>query len=1190
MQFALNNHTPGRVIHHLKQNKAMNLSLASQVRLTFFKLPEKRKITLKRSLIRKIMQTGFVSAILFITTSLQLLFGSPLKSQTIDDVNIRIGLNNVTLVQAFQKIEAHTSFRFMYRKDEVQNIRNLDVKPGDRTVGQLLRTILSGTSLTYRQVNNQVLIMPSEGSRSLYSTNLISSPSMPEYIPKANIVKGRVTNAQGEPLAGVSVTIKGTQTGTLTDENGNYSLDVPPTGTLVFSFVGFTAQEVSVNGRSNIDITLVGSVSELEQVVVVGYGTQKKVNLTGSVSNVRMDAEMDNRPITNSSQALSGKAPGVWVSQNSGKPGADGAQIRIRGWGTMNNSDPLVVIDGVEGRFDQVNPVDIESISVLKDAASAAIYGSKAANGVILITTKRGKRNEETEINVISSVGVQSIGRTYDFIDNSVDYMNLFNEGLVNIGSSPLYPDYLIDEFRKGTDPYKYPNTNWNKALFRKGLISNSNISLSGGSEKSTMYLSFNYLTQNGIVPNTNTRRFIVRSNLSSQVKSWLRIGTNINYSRSNSREPYLDQTYGSLGRVFTMLDGAPPFIAPYTRDGRFGSVQAIDKNGVLLYDNRNPLIDDNNGLTATDVDQILASATAEVKLTKNLRINTALSTNTQRTLMDAHNQSLFGYTDDGQKTITKNYNREGIEMWRNDVSSIDNTFFTTLNYDKRFADNNFSFIAGTQLENLSIKNVRARRTNPPIEGLTQVDAGTSGLSNNGNLSALRMFSYFGRLNYSFKSKFLFEADFRADASSRFKEGERWGYFPGFSAGWQLGDENFIKNLGIFSSLKLRASWGRLGNQQLSSYWPYLSVINQSFGTSYSSGGALLPGGAVTNLVDNDITWEKTNNTGLGIDAGFLSNRLNVSLDYFKKKTYDILVQLPVPLDMGEVTPAFENIGEMKNNGVELNLNYRNAGGGGRDHFGYEGNLNFTYIDNRVTKFQGGKSPDQLFLIREGFSYNTIYGYKMIGIFQSADEVARYLPNNDIVPTAGDIKLEDVNGDGKIDFQDKQNLGNTIPKITFGLESSLAFRGFNLNFLFQGVAKVYAFTQNEVTTVNSDIASLTKRWERGWTPDHKNTDIPMVKVDYQWNNLQSSFWVNDVSFLKLRNVQLSYNLPNELISRLKLKMCQVYINAENLFTLVSSDYEGYDPERNNFNTGTPDINHTFYPNPRTISLGVNLKF
>ena len=440
---------------------------------------------------------------------------------------------------------------------------------------------------------------------------------------------------------------KGTQNGTITDFDGKFILEVSDNATLQFSFIGVMPTTVAIAGQTSLNVRLKEDTQALEEVVVVGYGTQKKVNLTGSVSSVKFDEELANRPITDASQALSGKVSGVWISQNSGKPGDDGAQLRIRGWGTLNNSDPLVIIDGVEGVFSQVNPSDIESITVLKDAASAAIYGSKAANGVVLVTTKMGKNNEKTQVELNSYVGMQQIGRHFDLVTNSAEHMTMANQALVNGGENPLFSETLISNFANGTD-------------------------IRGGSEKLSSFLSLNYLSQEGILMNSKAERFGIRANVEYKVNSWLRVGARLNYTRRNSQEPF------DLFRVFEQQQGAAPFIAPYTRDGRFGSVEAIKDDGTLLYTTYQPVIDASNGATKTSKDYMAVNAFATVDFTKDLNLQVTWASNGNWKMVDKYNEALYGYTDSGIETIPKNYNRDGIVLSREQVSTMRNNFQAT--------------------------------------------------------------------------------------------------------------------------------------------------------------------------------------------------------------------------------------------------------------------------------------------------------------------------------------------------------------------------------------------------------------------------------------------------------------------------------------------------------------------------------
>lgn len=1130
-------------------------------------MKKKRILTLfeSKDLIKLLIAMKFIFMLLLLTT-VQVFATAYSQS-----AKLSFEIRNSTIEDAFRVIESQSDFKFLYHEELIKNRRIASFNVENEAIEKVLDDLLTGTDNTYTILENNLIVITPKNIT----------------IRQESKVTGTVFDAAtGEPLPGVNILIEGTLQGVTTDVDGKYSIEVPGSAAvLVFSYVGYMTQKVNVTGPTVIDIKLAADYTTLQEVVVVGYGTQKKVNMTGSVSTVKFDESLDNRPITNASQALGGEVTGVWVSQNSGKPGSDGAQLRVRGWGTLNNSEPLVIIDGVEGTFSQLNPNDIESISILKDAASAAIYGSKAANGVILITTKSGKLNEKMEISLSSYYGVQTLGRRYDVINNSAESMELYNQALINDGSSPYYPDYLIDAFKNGNDSYKYPNTDWFKELFEPAAIQEHNLSIMGGSAQTSSFLSFNYLNQDGMVPNTNSKRYGIRANIESDLKKWLKIGGRMNYIHKVSEEPYADVTYGSLGRVFEMLGGAPPFIAPYTSDGRYGSSQAIDNAGTLLYDNRNPLIDAANGLTSYEENFLSVNATAEIKFLESLSLKTTFASTGNWNLTDLFNESIFGYTDAGVPTITKNYNREGLEIGRRHTNSINNNLFATLNYNKTFGSvHDISAIVGAQIESLVIKNQYSRRTSPPKEGLTQVDAGTSGIVADGNMNGVRMLSYFGRINYSLADKYLLEANIRADASSRFKEGSRWGIFPGFSAGWRLVDEPFIRNLNLFSNLKLRASWGQLGNQNIAGYWPYLTVITQNNTQSYSSGGAFIPGAGVTALVDEDITWETTTTLDFGMDVGLMNNKLNIEADYFHKITTDIIVQLPIPRMMGEITAPYENVGEMVNNGFEFIVNYSNQVTD-RDKFGYSIGGNFTLIDNEVTKFQGGKSPDQLYLIREGYSFRTLYGYKAVGIYQSDDEAAAHMSANSFKPKAGHLKFEDRNKDGKLGFEDKQELGNTIPKFTYGISSSLRYKGFDLNILFQGVTGVHVYTQNNYTNLNWENQVTSTRWRDSWTTENTDTDTPMARIQNTWDNQESSYWVHKLNYIKLKNIQLGYLVPASFASKIGLQKIYVYANAQNAFTIVNKDYEGYDPERNTFDSG-----YNMYPIPRIVSVGVNLNF
>ena len=990
------------------------------------------------------------------------------------------------------------------------------------------------------------------------------------------------------PVIGANVMVKGTTNGTITDMDGKFSLEVEDGAVLQVSYIGFANQEIKVGNQTSLSIAMKEDAEALDELVVVGYGVQKKANLTGSVSTVKYGQELENRPITDPSQALSGKTTGVWVSQNSGAPGSDGATIRVRGYGTLNNTEPLVLIDGVEGRMAELAPNDIESITVLKDAASAAIYGSRAANGVVLIETKKGSGDKVT-INYNGYFGVQQLGRRYNLISNSAEYMELWNTAFTNSGSDPLFPSDVIEAFRNGNDPYRYPSTNYFDEVFRNAFTTQHNLSATVGGKKSHSYISLGYLNNNGIIKNTDSERYSLTVNTEAKVTDWLKMGARARMMRKTTNQPY-----DGISRVIYMMANGHPFSTPYLQDGKtFGGTQALymsgDKAGQPIVDTRNPFPDLYNGLNQSINTFMKGNAYMTIDFMKGLSLTAQYSAQYNNNNQDKYNQLLYCYTDlEGANKSKPLDFPSTLYVYRKVEDELYSTFFANLNFNRSFGKHDISALLGFQQEALTKRLTSAQKTDPAKDDLHQVDSGSKNPTATGNKFQWRMLSYFGRVNYAFDGKYLAEFNLRADASSRFAKGNRWGYFPSVSAGWRLSEEEFIRNLGIFDNLKLRASWGKLGNQNIGSssnsdYFPYLTVLTQDYSNSYNYNNTLAPGAAVTGLVDQDITWETTTSTDIGVDMGFLKNRLSVEADYFMKKTTDIIVQLPIPLIMGGLTAPFENVGEMKNNGFELNVNWQDNIS---KDFSYNIGANFTYVDNEVTKFRGGKSPDQLYLIREGYSYKTLYGFIQEGVYQSDEEAKQHMHSNGYIPEAGDLKYKDVNGDGRLDYQDKQEIGNTIPKFTYGINAGLTWKNFDLNLQFAGIAGVHGYFQNAWTEpLGISGGTITERWRDAWTPENPSDELPKIKVNDTWNRQQSSFWACNMSWFKLKNIQLGYTLPKTLSQKMFLQKCYVYVNATDLFTLVSDKYEGFDPERDTFADG-----YGHYPIPRVFTFGLNLTF
>lgn len=1139
-----------------------------------------KKQLCKRKILQKVVCTLLIS--LFTSYSL---WGNSLSVY----VSLNLSLRKTTVANVIQQINEQTGYEFSYDTELLaQEIEFVSVDAKNERIETVLNKVFEPTDITFQIKNNRIFLKNAEKRVNKGTASAVSVPQQQREIT------GTVVDDSNIPVIGANVIIRGTTNGTVTDIDGKFVLqNVSENAILIISYIGYLDQELNAQGRTSFNIVLKEDTKTLEEVVVVGYGVQKKANLTGSVSTVNYTQELENRPITDPSQALSGKMTGIWVSQNSGEPGSDGATIRIRGYGTLNNTDPLILIDGIEGRMAELNPNDIASITVLKDAASAAIYGSRAANGVVLIETKRGE-GDRVSINYNGYFGVKSLSERYDIITDSPEYMRLWNTAFTNSGSDPLFPEEVINAFATGNDPYHYPSTNYFDEVFRPAFTTQHNLSATAGGKKSSNYISLSYLSDDGIAKNTTAERYSLTVNNETKVNNWLKLGGRARMMRKVQTAPY-----EGLDRVFYMMANGHPFSTPYLQDGKtYGGTQALymsgEKAGQPIVDTRNPFPDLYNGNREIINSFMKGNVYATVDIMKGLSLTAQYSGQFNTNTNDRYNQSAFCYTDLNGNNQTKPLDYPStLNVIRNVKDEFYSTFYANLNFNRTFGGiHDVSAVLGYQQESLVKRITEAKKTDPSKEDLHQVSSGTKNPTATGNKYQWRMLSYFGRLNYALMGKYLMEVNLRADASSRFAKGNRWGYFPSFSAGWRLGEERFMKDMNIFDNLKIRASWGKLGNQNIgdgsefgnSDYFPYLTVLTQDYSNSYNFNNTLAPGAAVTGLVDPRITWETTTTTDFGLDLGFLANRLNVEADYFIRKTTDIIVQLPIPLVLGGLTAPYENVGEMENKGFELNVSWQDKISA--SDFSYRIGANLTYVDNEVTKFRGGKSPDQLYLIREGYSYKTLYGFIFDGVYQSDDEAKQHMHSNGYMPVAGDIKYKDVNGDGKLDYHDKQEIGNTVPKYTYGLNAEFTWKNFNLNLQFAGMAGVNGYFQNAWTEpLGISGGTITKRWRNAWTPTNPSNSLPQIKVNDTWNRQQSSFWACNMSWFKLKNIQLGYALPNDLVQKMSLQRLYVYTNATDLFTLISSRYEGFNPERDTFKDG---YNH--YPTSRIFTLGLNVTF
>ena len=1008
----------------------------------------------------------------------------------------------------------------------------------------------------------------------------------------SGVIKGKVTDSDGYGIAGVNVIEKGTTNGVITDVEGNYMLNLTTEKPMLsFSFIGYKSQDILVGNKTVLNIILKEDVEVLEEVVVVGYGSEKKVNLTGSVANINMAEMSESRPITDVSQGLAGMAAGVQVTSSSNKPGDNTASIMIRGQGTLNNSAPLVIIDGVEGSLNSVQPQDIENLSVLKDAASAAIYGSRAANGVILITTRSGKQGK-TKVDYNGYLSWESVGKTFDLVSNYADYMELINEGFSNSNLPTKYSDDAIKLWRanEGKDALKYPNTSLMDELFKTSLSNNHSVSISGGSDKVKFYTSFGFLHSPGVMDNSGYKKTQARVNLDIDVTSWLKVGTNINGYVS-----FTEQGTNKMEDVFTYAAATSPGMVFRAPDGRLGSVNN-DQDDAQNAAN-NPIYRLYN--TAGDIQERYVKS----------RFYGTLTPFKGFTLTGSFNYMHRNKTDDSQPVFLEQWNflndvvaSTGIgktHIMNSDYKWNDYLMDVTAAYQNKVSKLDYSVMVGASQELFRYKWFKTTKQDLLDPGLGVIDGATGAASSSGNTVEWVMRSYFSRLKLNWDNKYLFEVNLRADGSSRFMEGNRWGYFPSFSGAWRISEEEFMESTHDWlSSLKIRASWGMLGNQDAlnksnpweNQYYPWMQTYNLD--GNYPMGGNLTTGYYQKAYRIEDLSWEKSTTWGIGLDA--VINHVTFTFDYYDRKTTDIIMEVPVPTEFG-LDPYFDNVGSMRNRGVEVQLGYNNKW----NDWSLNVMGNMAYNKNKIEDLGGVDrmtNPDDGDLWRfVGKPIDSYYVYKADGFFQSDAEAQQWMDTykgKDGYPfgqdfQAGDLRYVDTNGDGKLDADDRV-LSKTInPVVTFGLNLNVGYKAFDLTLNFTGAANVgRAFTKEAFGEFSGSAGHPSTAWLDSWTPENTNASMPRVaesrKSPSEASNVMSDFWVINTSYLRLKTLQLGYTLPKSVLNAIGLSNVRVYYSAENLFTIDSMPLN-VDPE-------TVSSRLSSYPLVMTNSFGVNVTF
>jgi TonB-linked SusC/RagA family outer membrane protein len=976
-------------------------------------------------------------------------------------------------------------------------------------------------------------------------------------------VNGTVTDESGAVLPGVSVILKGTTRGTTTDSKGFYQMAVPDeNGVLVFSFVGYLSQEVLIGKRTTIGVKLATDTKALSEVVVVGYGTQKKVNLTGAVSSISSE-EITRRPVGQTSAALQGLMPGVTVFQRSGRPGGDGGTIRIRGVGTIggdngSSPDPLVLIDGIEGSMNSIDPNLIESVSILKDAASGSIYGARAANGVILVTTKRAK-GSRISVNYNNYIGWQT-PTNLPKMANAIDHMLMTNEAYVNVGRSPLYADALIQKYRTegATNRDLYPDTDWQKeVLTGSGLQQSHFLSVNGGSEKIRFLTSVGYLDQKGIIANSSFKRFTLRNNTDIQFSKKFSARADLQLVAATTIEP----GRGSE-EVFHWMNRIPANQIGINSNGTWGDGWNGDNPIAMSRDggtkkNNSPYVLVNAALVYKPIEGL----TAEVAYAPKF----ALSTDKN------FNKAIQAYKPDGTLSFLAPAKSSLTEMTN---QSLYTTLRGTLTFDKTYGENGLKILAGFSREDFRNDNNSAYREGYLLPDYQVINAGASDIQRTtGGASEWALQSLFGRVNYDYKQKYLLEANARYDGSSRFASGHKYGFFPSVSAGWRISQESFMQPLlKVVNELKVRGSWGQLGNQNIpGGNYPFMSSLQ--FGP-YSLGKQIVNVVALNTLANSEISWETTEMSDIGLDATLFS-KLSITADYYYKQTRDILLRLDVPTIIGLGAP-YQNAGIVENKGWELGLTYKGAV---RD-FRYDIGFNLSDVKNKVVDLRGVNQVG-LTVNREGYPINSIYGLQAEGLFQTADEVAAHAQQFGVIKP-GDIKYKDQNGDGIINGDDNIVIGTTIPRFTYGTTLNGYYKGFSLNIVLQGVGQADGLLNEQGIMPFFLGGTVQEQHKDHWTPENPNATFPRLAFSESNNEKISSFWLRNAAYLRLKNIQLGYSLPTALTQRAGISNVRFFVNGQNLLTW-DKFWNGYDVE-------SPVGTGRSYPQVKMVSFGIDASF
>lgn len=1114
------------------------------------------------------MKAKLIAIILFFSA---LLSAAPLYGQ------ISVTFKDVPLMEALSTLENKSEYSFFYSNMLPDKDARVSIDARDKSIEFILDNIFSNLSISYEINGHQIVLR--EDKKEDKNTSYKAS--------------GVVIDSAGEPVIGAGVVIEGSTNGTITDVDGRWELVVPSTTTkIVISSLGYKEQVVAAGSASARTVTLHEDSQMLQETVVVGYGVQKKVNLTGAVAMVNSE-EMNARPISSVASGLQGLLPGVTVVNSSSQPGQANTTIRVRGVGTIGNSNPLILIDGIEGDISSINPEDIESVSVLKDAASSAIYGARAANGVLLVTTKKlaAGKDAVTKINFSAYAGIQTPTRLPEMCD-AIEFMTLDNEARKNVDTADAWLPEDFDKVRNNTDPNYFGNTDWIGQVIKKvAPQQNYSLSLNGTLGNSGYMLSYRYFDQSGLTVGNSTgeTRHNLRFKINTKLIDRVTLSSNLGYTTTKVISPVSSLTSGG-GAIYTAMRIAPNVPVRYT-DGTWAYGGGNTNPVAILRD---------GGRAKTDADELSIMEVVKVDILKGWDVSATYNVT-----------SYNGLKDILKKTITFNNPEDGSTYSYQSPNSIKNidyrhnqqTFILQTNFDLNFGKHNVSGVVGMSQEWYTSRSFEASRTKLITEKDPTLNLGDpQTMSNASSYSSWAIRSGFGRVSYNWNERYLLEGNLRYDLSSRFHKSNRSGLFPSVSAGWRISEENFMAATRTYlDNLKIRASWGMLGNQYVgSSNYPYLSVLQ-----AYTSGISMIGANATTGYVQStlsnpNLSWEKIKMLDLGFDLAMFSNRLTFSFDWYNKDTDGILLKLNYPAQLG-AKPSEQNAGKVNNKGWEMDLNWRSQAG----EFMYGIGFNLSDVKNKIVDL-GGNAPDlsgnQIRMV--GYPIDAFYGYIADGLMTPEDfkinnpETHTYnLPNIPVILgnryQPGDIKYKDLSGpegvpDGRITPEyDRTVLGSSIPRYTYSVRGNLGWRGIDFSFVLQGVGKCSGYLEGSARHALQDMAAYPQKvhLERYNVVTNPNPKASYPRLTYNTGfnqNTFSTFWLEDASYLRVKNVQLGYTFPEKWMKKARIDNFRVYASADNLFTF-SKFFYAYDPE-------TPVSKGGYYPLVKTVVIGVNLTF